>query len=299
MFTDFDPEQTPLKQRHQLLLGSVGPRPIALLSTVDGAGRSNLAPFSFFGAFGSNPSVIAVSPSLRGRDATAKDSLRNALDTGDLTISAVSWSMARQMNIASGEYAPGIDEFEKSGLTKLPGMRVKPPGVAESPAVLECRLERHVAVGDGPASSNLLIARVVLFRMRDDVMDAEGGIDPARMDQVARMGFDWYTRASAGLFRMTQPTRLLPMGFDALPPWLVHSRVLTGHHLAALASLPARPQLTEARMRVAGQERGSEEVVHERIRKLIDDDAIEDAWALVEAVESVPPPSRESGSWMG
>lgn len=295
MFTDFDPEKTPLKQRHQLLLGSVGPRPIALLSTLDESGRSNLAPFSFFGAFGSNPSVIAVSPSLRGRDATAKDSLRNALATGELTISAVSFGMARQMNIASGEYPPEVDEFDKSGLTKLPGVRVKPPGVAESPSVLECKLERHVAVGDGPASSNLLIARVVLFRVRNDVMDADGRIDPARVDQVARMGFDWYTRASAGLFRMPQPTRELPMGFDALPQRLLHSRVLTGHHLAALASLPARPELAEARARVAGQELGPEDTVHERIRTLIDDGAIADAWALVEAVERGLTPSRESG----
>ncbi|MCH7497503.1 MAG: flavin reductase family protein, partial [Candidatus Marinimicrobia bacterium] len=128
-FREFDPEDMSLRDRHQLLIGGVGPRPIALVGTLGKDGSANLAPFSFSNAFSSNPPYVGFSPSYRGSDASTKDTLRNVLDTGEFTVSVVSYPMVQQMNLASGEYPPDVDEFEVAGFTKLPGSQVAAPGV--------------------------------------------------------------------------------------------------------------------------------------------------------------------------
>jgi flavin reductase (DIM6/NTAB) family NADH-FMN oxidoreductase RutF len=287
MHEPFDPEQTPIRKRHQLLLGAVAPRPIALTATLDPSGGRNLAPFSFFGAFGSNPSVVALSPALRGMDATSKDTLRNVLHSGELTVSIVQHAMAEQMNIASAEYPPGVDEFEKAGLTPLPSVRVAPPGVAESPMILECKLLHHVELGQKASSGNLLVVQVVLFRVKREVLDEAGDIDPAKMDQVARLGRDWYTRASAGLFRLPQP-RSRPMGFDALPDFVRNSPVLTGQDLAKLASLPARPPPEAS----AAEAARSDDALHSELKRRLDAGQVLEAWALIDAMERQRAASR-------
>lgn len=281
MYREFVAEDTPIRDRHQLMLGAVAPRPIAFVSSVDPHGRVNLAPFSFFGAFGSNPSVIAVSPSQRGTDGSSKDTLRNVLETRELTVSVVNTAIAYQMNIASGEYPPEVDEFDKAGLTPLVSRTVKPPGVAQSPMVMECRLLQHLELGGKPSSGNLLVAQVVLFRVKEEMFDEAGRIDPAKMDQVARMGFNWYTRAVPGLFRLPQP-KGKPIGFDALPEWLRQSATLTGQDLAKLASVIDRPD-TEP-LQAAVLERVQDP--HAELKALLERDQVTEAWALVDAIEA-------------
>ncbi len=268
---DFDPEKIPLRQRHQLLLSGVAPRPIAFVGSMSDKGDVNLAPFSFFNAFGANPAYVAFSPSLRGADGSSKDTLRNVLSTGEYTISVVSHAMVPQVNIASAEYPYGTDEFVKSGFTKLPSVKVAPPGVKESPFVMECRHFRHIELGGKAGSGNLMVGEVVFFRVREDVIDDHGRLDPAKMDPVGRMGYDWYTRALPGLFELPKPEGC-PIGYDSLPSSILHSTVLTGAELSILTQIPVVPVTLEAQAEIDGRLRDlSETALHEEIRKGLHD----------------------------
>lgn len=235
-----DPSNTHHSEVHRLLLAGVAPRPIAFAGTLDSQGRPNLSPFSFFNAFGANPPVVAFSPALRGTDGTPKHTFLNIKETGEFTISVVSYAMVEQMSLASSEFPEGVDEFLKAGFTKLPSVRIAPFGVAESPMVMECRLMQHIDLGGLPASGNLMIGEVVMFHVRDSVYD---GKYPSadRLDLVARMGGPFYCRASgSAVFELPKPSHV-GIGFDALPDALLTSNVLTGNDLAKLAGSAALP----------------------------------------------------------
>ena len=235
-----DPREHPVPFVHRTLLSGVAPRPIALVATVDGEGRHNLSPYSFFNAFGANPPVIVVSPAYRGKDGTAKHTFENIRDTGEFTVSAVSYSMVEQISLASSDYDRGVDEFEKAGFTKLPMDVVAAPGVAESPFVMECRLLQHVDTGGKPGSGNLMIAEVLRFHVRDSAFEGER-IDPHRLDLVARMGYNWYCRASGdALFELPKPGHN-GIGVDALPSHIRESSILTGNDLGKLAGVASLP----------------------------------------------------------
>ena len=236
----FNPKDHPVPFVHRLLLSGVAPRPIALVSTLDEEGRNNLSPFSFFNAFGANPPVIVVSPAYRGSDGTPKHSFLNISATKEFTVSAVSHAMVDQISLASSDYERGVDEFEKAGFSKLPSQLVAPPGVLESPFVMECRLLQHFDTGGKPGSGNLLIAEVVMLHVRESAFDGER-IDPHRLDLVARMGYNWYCRASGeALFELPKPAHA-GIGFDRLPAHVRESRVLTGNNLARLAGTAQLP----------------------------------------------------------
>ena len=240
-------ELNPL-QANALLTGGVGPRPIALASTVSADGLRNLAPFSFFDAFGSNPPMVAFAPNRRGRDGSVKHSYLNAEATSEFVIAAVSHAMVQQMNIASAEYPDGVDEFGKSGLTPMPARFVKPALVAESPFQMECRLHRTVELGTGPGSGLMLIGEVLAFHAREDCFK-DGLLDPDRLDLVGRNGGSWYTRASgAALFELAKPEGL-PIGWEALPGVLKRSSILTGIDLGRLAHSAELPDLTKGEPR--------------------------------------------------
>lgn len=235
-----DPSEHPVPFVHRVLLSGVAPRPIALVASADAEGGVNLSPFSFFNAFGANPPVIVVSPAYRGKDGTSKHTFENIVATRDFTVSAVSYAMVEQINLASSDYPRGVNEFVKAGLTPLPPARIAVPGVAESPFVMECRLLQHIDTGAKPASGNLLVAEVLYFHVRESAYDGER-IDPRRLDLVARMGGDWYCRANgAALFELPKPAHN-GIGFDALPAHIRTSSVLTGNDLARLAGVAALP----------------------------------------------------------
>jgi flavin reductase (DIM6/NTAB) family NADH-FMN oxidoreductase RutF len=118
----------------------VGPRPIALASTVNSRGQVNLSPFSFFNVFSIEPAILVFSPSRRLRDGSIKHTLENTLEVPEVVINMVSYAMVQQVSLASCEYARGVDEFAKSGLTKVAAQQVRPPLVGESPASFECRV---------------------------------------------------------------------------------------------------------------------------------------------------------------
>jgi flavin reductase (DIM6/NTAB) family NADH-FMN oxidoreductase RutF len=173
------------------------------VTSVDPEGNVNLAPFSFYNAFGANPPVVVFSPTLR-RNATKKDTLRNVEATGEFVLNAAVESLAQQVNLSSTELPYGQSEVELTGLTLLPSLKVKPPRVAESPVHLECKLLQVVPIGKGAIAANLVIGEVVAMHVDDQVFDGKGRVDPRKLRTIARLGGDHYCRTS-DLFEMKRP----------------------------------------------------------------------------------------------
>jgi flavin reductase (DIM6/NTAB) family NADH-FMN oxidoreductase RutF len=188
---------------YRALIGVVTPRPIAWVTTVDEEGRVNLAPFSFFNAFGANPPVVVFSPVLR-RDRSKKDTLQNLSSVNEFVLNAAVEELAEKVNATAGELPPGQSEADHAGLTLQASATVRPPRVAESPVHLECRVRQILPIGDGPLAANLVIGEVLLIHIADSVLDDRGGIDPRKLRTIARLGADYYCR-STDLFEMERP----------------------------------------------------------------------------------------------
>jgi flavin reductase (DIM6/NTAB) family NADH-FMN oxidoreductase RutF len=240
----FDPDIVSHSEIHRLLVGGIAPRPIALVATMDAHGRFNLSPFSFFNAFGVNPPVIVFSPAYSGKTGAPKHTMLNILETRECTVSIVTYDLVHQISLASAPYERGVDEFVKSGLSKRPSVKVAPPGVSESPFIMEARLIQHIDFGGKPGSANLMICEVVMVHVREKVLTAEDSIDPLQIDQVGRLGGPYYTRALDGIFVLPQPGKPLA-GFDRLPDHIRGSSVFTGKHLAQLSSIEEIPEIPD------------------------------------------------------
>ena len=227
---------------HAYLLGTVAPRPICFASTVDAAGNPNLSPFSFFNAFGSNPTTLIFSPARRVRDNTTKHTLQNIYETKEVVINVVNYAMVQQASLSSCEYPKGVDEFKKAGFTKLASEKVSPFRVAESPIQMECKVRDIIETGKEGGAANLIICEVLVMHINDAVLDEKKQIDPHKIDLVARMGGDFYCRASgAAVFEVTKPHTQLGIGVDALPESIRNSRILTGNNLGQLANVNEMP----------------------------------------------------------
>jgi flavin reductase (DIM6/NTAB) family NADH-FMN oxidoreductase RutF len=198
-----DISQSPILDVYHLLVGIVTPRPIAWVTSVNAAGVVNLAPFSFFNAFGANPPVVVFSPTLR-RDGSKKDTLRNVEANGEFVLNAAVESLAEQINLSSKEVPPEESEIKLTGLHTLPSVKVKPPRLAAAPVNMECVVRQIVPVGDGPISANLVIGEIVMMHVDDSALDANGRVDPRKLRTIARLGGDYYCRTS-DLFEMKRP----------------------------------------------------------------------------------------------
>lgn len=199
-----DVASTPVVEVYQHLVGVVTPRPIAWVTTVDRNGLVNLAPFSFFNAFGANPPVVVFSPTLR-RDSTKKDTLLNVEATGEFVLNAAVAALAEQVNRSSKDLPPGVSEAADCGLELVPSVKVKPPRVAASPVHMECRVRQVVPIGSGPIAANLVIGEVLVLHIDDKLLDARGRVDPQRLQTIGRLGGDFYCQTS-DLFEMKRPT---------------------------------------------------------------------------------------------
>lgn len=236
-----NPLDIPHGERHSILLSGVAPRPIALVSTMDSNGNVNLSPFSFFNAYGSKPPIIAIGPAFGAISGKAKDTYLNIIETGECTVNAVQYSMVEQINLASCEYERGVDEFVKSGLTKRASDIVRPPMVAESPFALECKFLENIPLGrDIGGNGNLMLLEAVRFHFAESAT-VDGKLHPQRLDLVARMGYNWYARASGdAVFELMKP-RWNGIGFDGLPEEIRTSEILSGNNLAKLAGVKEHP----------------------------------------------------------
>ncbi|HEX6225764.1 MAG TPA: flavin reductase family protein, partial [Chryseolinea sp.] len=237
------------KHLHDILLGAVAPRPIALASTVDNEGNVNLSPFSFFNIFSTRPPVLVFSPSRRQRDNTTKHTLDNILETREVVINTVSHAMVEQVSLASSDFPKGVNEFMKAGLTEIKSQKVKPPRVKESPVSFECKVLEVKSLGASGGAGNLVICEVILIHAQDFILDDRGKINPWKIDNVARMGENYYCRANGeSIFEIPKPGVPVGVGIDRLPEPIRNSSVLTGNNLGRLANIDKIPSLDEVKI---------------------------------------------------
>jgi flavin reductase (DIM6/NTAB) family NADH-FMN oxidoreductase RutF len=269
-------------QLQNYLQYAIAPRPICFASTVDRQGNVNLSPFSFFNMFSTNPPICIFSPARRVRDNTTKHTLENVFEVKECVINVVNYAMVQQTSLASTEYAKGINEFEKAGFTMLESHLVKPPRVAEAPVQLECVVTEVIALGNQHGAGNLVLAEIKLIHINEEILDADGRIDQAKIDLVARLGGDWYCRVTPeSLFKVAKPLTTLGIGIDALPFAVRNSRVLTGNDLGMLGnieSLPTDQEIDAMRWHTAvkdimdatiGDEMNRDRALHELAHELL------------------------------
>ena len=185
-----DPASVPAQVVYKLLIGAVVPRPIAFVSTISVDGVRNLAPFSFFNVICAEPPTVCFSTGFR---IPSKDTLTNVKATGEFVVNIVSEEIAEKMNLCSGDYPHGVDEFEISGLTAAPSDLVKPPYVLESHVNMECRVAQIVEVSALPMGGTLVIGEVLRFHVDGEVAPGYR-VDPDKLRAIGRMGGNEYTR---------------------------------------------------------------------------------------------------------
>jgi flavin reductase (DIM6/NTAB) family NADH-FMN oxidoreductase RutF len=272
-----NPKEIPFAKMHGYLLGAVTPRPIAFASTIDRQGNVNLSPFSFFNCFGANPPILIFSPARRGRDNTTKHSYENVREVSEVVINVVNYEMVQQASLASTEYPKGVNEFVKAGFTEIPSTIVKPPRVAEAPIAMECKVLQIIQTGDQGAAGNLVICEIVMMHINEDVLDAEGKIDPWKLDAVARLGGDYYCRVQGDMiFKVPKPLEKIGIGIDQLPERIRNSKVLTGNDLGMLANIERVP---------AQDFEGSamdETLAHQKAQALLKKGLIDEAWKILQ-----------------
>lgn len=240
--TGIIPKEISSKELYSLIIGAIAPRPIAFASTIDMKGTPNVAPFSFFNFFGSNPPTIIFSTSRKGTNNTNKDTFNNLKAIPEVVINMVNYSMVNQVCLASIEFAPNVDEFAKAGFTPLKSDCVKPFRVKESPVQIECTVRQIIETGQQGGAGNLIICNIEKVHISENILDNTGNIDPHKADLVGRMGKDYYCRASgSAIFEVKKPGSPIAMGIDALPDYIRFSNTLTGNDLARIGSLSALP----------------------------------------------------------
>ncbi len=291
------PSQLKVSEIHQYMLDSIAPRPIAFVSTIDKDGHVNLSPFSFFNAFGANPPILIFSPALRGRDGATKNTLDNIKDVKECVVNIVDYKMVQQMSLASTEYPKGVNEFVKAGLTEEKSELVKPPRVKEAPVQMECIVKEVIATGEKGGAGQLVICEIVMMHINEEVIGEDGRIDPIKIDQVARMGGNWYSRAAKGLFSIPKPLTTLGIGVDQLPVSIKNSTVLTGNDLGMLGNserIPSEEEISVFKNRedvksflsaLEGDSENLTTAVHIAAHKLLSENKISDAWLLLMCID--------------
>ncbi len=240
--TSIDPTKESAATLFGQLLAAVTPRPIAFVSTIDKEGKVNISPFSFFNAFSVNPPILIFSSSRRVRDATNKHTIENIREVGEVVVNTVNFPMVEQMSLASTEYAKGVNEFVKAGLTQVESDLVKPPRVGESPVAMECKVQQIIEAGQNGGAGNIVILEVVKIHIQNKYLDKDGKIDTTKLDMVGRMGGNWYCRASGdALFEIPKPLRTKGIGIDQLPDYIKNSDLLTGNQLGRLGNIEHLP----------------------------------------------------------
>jgi flavin reductase (DIM6/NTAB) family NADH-FMN oxidoreductase RutF len=287
-------EDLSIMEVQQWLGYAVAPRPICFASTIDKAGNVNLSPFSFFNIFSSNPPVCVFSPSRRVRDNTTKHTLENVLEVPEVVINIVDYAMVQQTSLASTEYAKGINEFEKAGFTAIKSDLVKPPRVKESPVQLECIVTDVIPLGTGHGAGNLVLAEVKIIHIKEEILGVDGMIDQQKLDLVARLGGNWYSRVTPeSLFQVAKPLSTLGIGIDALPDDIKNSKILTGNHLGQLGNVMELPNEDDVKLFelepevkdildfTIGDQQTRTIQLHLKAREFLDDGMVEEAWKVL------------------
>ncbi|TAF89765.1 MAG: flavin reductase family protein [Flavobacteriia bacterium] len=285
-----DPKELTVQRLHQLLLGAIGPRPIAFASTLDADGNANLAPFSFFNVFSANPPILVFSPARSGRTGQSKDTFNNAKAVPEVVINVVNYNMVHQMSLTSSPYAPGIDEFIKAGFTPLASEKVAPFRVAQAPVQFECKVNQIIELGQEGGAGNLIICEVVQLHIQEELLNENGLIDQHKIDLVARMGGDWYCRANTtSMFEIKKPITTCGIGYDALPQDIKSSQVLSANDLGQLAGIEELPNETDVNeykllelstlfLELEHDASALEVALHRSAHELLAQNKLEEAW---------------------
>ena len=283
-----DPKEISPAKLQGYLQSAVAPRPIAFASTMDSNGNPNLSPFSFFNVFSANPPILIFSPARRVRDNTTKHTLINAQNTKEVVINVVNYDIVQQMSLSSTEYPDGVNEFEKAGFTMLKSDKVKPFRVAESPVQFECKINDVIALGDQGGAGNLVICEVVKIHINEAVLDASGMIDQHKIDLVARMGGNWYSRSNVGMFEVEKPLTTLGVGVDMIPNFIKESTYFNGNDLGKLGNIENIP--TEEEITIFVKENFEVKAVlssddmdtkFQKAKEYVDNGRALDAWKLL------------------
>lgn len=197
-------DQISPRELYRMLLIAVAPRPIAWVSTLSKSGQPNLAPFSFFNAVSGDPPLLGFSPGIRQLEhgVEPKGTVVNIRESEEFVVNVVTFEIAEAMNITSGDYAHGVNEFDLAQLAMRPSEIVRPPQVAASPVSFECELDRILDFGD-PVTSSLVIGRIVALHVEEKVL-REGRLELNALDLIGRLGGMQYTRTTAR-FEMQRP----------------------------------------------------------------------------------------------
>ena len=197
-----DPANLDRKSAHDILVGSVLPRPIAFISTLGEDGVYNLAPYSFFIPVSMRPVLVGIGIG-RKRDGSKKDTLVNIEWGKDFVVNLVTEDLAEAMNQTAGEYPKDVDEFQIAGLTPIQADRVKAPRVAESPLNMECRLLQVLEFGDSPGVNEFVLGEIIRVHVKDEFW-VNGEIESTKLGVIGRMGRDYYCR-TRDVFEMKRP----------------------------------------------------------------------------------------------
>lgn len=196
---DIDPALLQERDQYKLMTGSIVPRPIALVTTLGPLGP-NAAPFSLFNMVGSDPCMLMFSVGNQG-DGSAKGTLQNLRHLPEFVVHICDEDMAERMNVCSTDFAHGINEIDKAGLTALPSIKVKPPRIAEAPVQMECKLIRIVEFG---TRHNVVFGEVVMFHYREGIVNDRYHVDIGRLKPIGRLSGSLYTKVREP-FRMDRP----------------------------------------------------------------------------------------------
>lgn len=263
-----------------LIKYAIAPRPICFASTIDKKGQVNLSPFSYFNLMSHQPPICVFSPLRRMRDGSTKHTLENILEVDEVVINIVNYDLVQQQSLASTEYAEGINEFEKAGLTPIPSVYIAPPRVAESPIQLECRVQQVIPLSELPGAGNLVLAEVLAMHVQAHLLDDKNNIQQHELDLVARLGGDWYCRVTQdNLFLVPKPLRNLGIGVDNLPEAIRLSKVLTGNHLGLLANVETIPTIDDTlEINTAYTDI---QTAHLHAAQLLDQGSLQKAWQIL------------------
>lgn len=278
-----NPKELTVQVVQKYLQNAIAPRPICFASTISKSGEVNLAPFSFFNIFSSNPPIAVFSPAYSGRTGAPKDTLLNVLEVPECVINVVNYNMVYQMSLASSPFAKGINEFEKAGFTQVPSDLIQPPRVKESPVQFECKVIEVKELGKQGGAGNLIICEIIKIHIDESVLKADKQIDTHKIDLVARMGDNWYCRASgAALFEVEKPITSIGIGYDAIPVNIKNSSILTGNNLGLLGSVEQLPTPEEiAAFKKSIPKFNSDKEQHLFAQSFLELNKVKEAWMVL------------------
>jgi len=198
-----NPKTLPTQTVYKLMSGSILPRPIGWISTIDSQGNNNLAPFSFFNAVCPEPPHLLFCTSYR-EGGSPKDTLANVRESGEFVVNIVTEALGEAMNITATDFLSSVDEFEAAGLTMMPAVAVRPARVAASPIHFECKVAQIIELGGETGGGAVVIGEIVHIHVDEAVLFDGDKIDLDKLQPVGRLSGNSYCRVT-DIYEMIRP----------------------------------------------------------------------------------------------